>query len=313
MVLQLLASDQISADTALWIVANLVASSGFDLASTSTQHMTAVLIAAELLRVASGSESTVAIAVRLAERLAAQEAIHAVHAMTATEIATLADALSAAIQARFTAPETLGLAETIQFGLTVIVPEALDLDDALIPSLTLLLRAAETLAFIGRLDLPEGPFSAWVMNAETTGATSYSNFPFNSLFTHQGKTYGVAEDGLYELIGDNDDGDPIEAVVRTGDINFGTSREKNIPRAYLSVLTDGQLILKTISSVRGARTERFYELAAKDGNDEALRRVPLARGLRGVTWAFELRNVAGSDFDFADAEVLPVVLSRRGA
>jgi hypothetical protein len=307
------ADEALSLNDGIWLTANLLATSGFDLASTSTQHMTAVLIAAELLRVASGSSSTVGLAARLAERLAVQEVIHSVYAMTATEIATLADVLTAAITARFTAPESLALADRITFGLTVIVPETLGFDDDLTPSLTLLLRASETLAFIGRLDLPEGSFSAWVMNAETTGTTSYSNFPFNSLFTHQGKTYGVAEDGLYEMTGNTDDGEPIEAMVRTGDIGFGTSREKNIPRAYLNVLTDGRLILKTISSVRGARTERIYELAAKGGNDEALRRVPLARGLRGVTWAFEIRNVDGSDFDFADAEVIPVVLSRRGS
>lgn len=306
------AIEQLSLDVALWSTAHLLAASGLDLASETTATTTALLVAAELLQAASGTGPTLTLAVQLAERLVAQEVIAYVAELSAEEVAALATTLTAAIQARFNAPETLALAERIQSSLVVLGVETLTLEERMTPSLVAWLRAAETLAFIGKLDLPEGTFSAWVMNADTTGVTRYTQFPFNSLLTCQGKTYGVAEDGLYELTGDTDDGEPIEAFLRTGDLSFGTINEKNLPRAYLTLLTSGRMVLKTISSVRGARTERIYELVEKDGNDEALRRVVLARGLKGITWAFELRNISGSDFDFAGAQVLPVILHRRG-
>jgi hypothetical protein len=179
----------------------------------------------------------------------------------------------------------------------------------------MLLQATETLAFVGHLPLEDGDYSAWVMNAETTGTTSYSNFPFNSLVDHNGVTYGLTDTGLYRLEGETDDGADIVTTLRTGDMDFGSSREKNIPRAYLYVLTNGDLVLKTISTTHGARTERNYALTARTtdaGDDETLRRVSLARGLRGTWWSFELHNVDGAVVEFKGAEILPVVLSRRG-
>lgn len=158
-------------------------------------------------------------------------------------------------------------------------------------------------------------FQVWVMNADTRGTTSYSQFPMESLFVHQGVAYGVAETGLYRLEGDDDDGDPIQAVIASGDIDFGTSKQKNVPRAYLYLTQNGGMILKTITSLQGARHETYYELAQRPTDrqdDDTLRRVPLGRGVRGVWWRFEVHNVNGADFDFAGAEVLPVVLNRRG-
>lgn len=304
--------DRLSLSDAIRVVAHLLAANDFDVESASPASLTATFLVAELLRTASGVSNTATMAGQLAELLAASSAAIYVAELSADEVASLADALSTAIRARFTADSTLALADALAGGLSILIPDAFSASESTSPDVAVYLSAAERLAFIGRLALPEGAFSAWVLNADTTGVTSYSNFPFNSLATHRGVTYGLTETGLYELTGDTDDGTPIEAHLRTGDLDFGTSRDKNIPRAYLNLLTSGQVVLKTISSIRGARTERWYELAPKAGNDEALRRVPLARGLRGATWAFEVRNLEGATFEFSDAEVLPVVLSRRG-
>jgi len=182
-------------------------------------------------------------------------------------------------------------------------------------SLEVLLRANDTFAFIGKLPLEDGDYSAWVLNAETTGVTSYSNFPFNSLITHNNYTYGITETGLYRLEGSTDENNPINVSVKTGDIDFGISREKNVPRAYLYILTNGELVFKTISTHQGSRTERNYALTVRStdsDDDETMRRIPLARGLRGTWWSFELQNIDGASVEFKGAEVLPVVLSRRG-
>ncbi len=308
-----LAAEQMSLQDSIRYIATALASDGFSLTADTTYTTTAILFAAELLAVSSSTSTTLEIAETLTEILSALDAATFVENLTAEETVSFADALTTQIRARFTAGETLALADSIGYALTVICDELVGLSEDAAPNLILQLLAEERIAFIGKLPLEDGDYSAWVMNAETTGTTSYSNFPFNSLFTHEGVTYGITETGWYKLEGDDDDGTPIDAMLRTGDINFGTSRDKNVPRAYLYVLSDGNLVLKTVSSRFGSRTERPYVLALRDStDDEGLRRVRLARGLRGTAWSFEIHNVDGSSLDFEGAEVLPVVLSRRG-
>jgi hypothetical protein len=75
------------------------------------------------------------------------------------------------------------------------------------------------------------------------------------------------------------------------------------------------MILKTIVSRQGKRDEVYYALKARvtDGGDETgLRRERLGGGPRGVWWRFELHNVDGADFDLTGAEVMPMILSRKG-
>jgi hypothetical protein len=180
--------------------------------------------------------------------------------------------------------------------------------------LSALIREQNGLLFFSGLDFPdgEGKYYAWVMNTDSLGITQYTNFPFNSLTIWRGKALGLSETGLYELIGDDDDGTAIDVLVRTGDLDFGTSYHKNIIRAYLYLTSDDDFYIKTISTHRGKRNETWYKLESRLNEDDAqTRRVRFGRGNRGTTWAFELSNVGGADFALEKAEVMPVVLSRR--
>ena len=129
---------------------------------------------------------------------------------------------------------------------------------------------------------------------------------------HKGKYYGVAQRGLYELTGDNDNGRDISATLRTGDMDFGTRQHKNLVRAYLYLTSTDDIILKTTATHRGSRNEAFYRVSARAvADDGQTRRVRLGKGLRGTTWTLEITNVDGGDFDLRYAEVLPVLLDRR--
>jgi hypothetical protein len=314
--LQFTGADTFGLTSRIWLIAAALANDeSLSLTSDSAAATEAVLLVAERLALDLPAEVRLDLAIAITEAWAALDVLQYVQAMSAEETIALASDLTAAIRAQFQVPEALTLADTIHTSLVFLVPESLALDDDAATTVSMLLQADETLAFIGQLPLEEGDYSAWVMNAETTGTTSYSNFPFNSLVTHDGVAYGLTDTGLYRLEGTTDDGEDIVTTLRTGDMDFGSSREKNIPRAYLYVLTNGDLVLKTISTTHGARTERNYALTARAtdaGDDETLRRVPLARGLRGTWWSFELHNIDGAAIEFKGAEVLPVVLSRRG-
>jgi len=122
----------------------------------------------------------------------------------------------------------------------------------------------------------------------------------------------LTDTGLYELTGGTDDGVPIEALLRTGDLTFSSSSHKRIDRAYLYLTSTDAVLLKAISTHRGQRNEAWYRVNYRDGADDGqTRRVRLGKGLRGTTWAFELTNVDGGAFDLRGAEVLPLLLSRR--
>jgi hypothetical protein len=253
------------------------------------------------------------IAARLLEGLTALEVAGAVHGLSAAETATLADRLTRALWSTLAPREALALSDATERSFTMVfaADEALGLADAAVNLVELLLRTTETLAFLGRMPLEDGDYEGWVMNSDSLGVTQYGNVPFVALATHAERTLGLTETGLYVLEGDTDDGEPIAAMLRTGDLTFGTGQRKSVPRAYLYLRQDGDMILKTISSERGRRSEFWYRVVLRDGDDPGARRVRLGRGVRAVSWAFELVNVDGADFDLRGCEVLPVALSRR--
>lgn len=155
--------------------------------------------------------------------------------------------------------------------------------------------------------------TALVFNADTTGATRYSQFAFNSLVNYLGAVYGVASDGIYELSGDTDAGVAIPALVQTGDLAFTNEREKNVPRAYIVAQQKDALLFSTVSTRQGVRTKHQYEILIRDADaDDSFRKVVLGRGVRGTHWQFIVENVNGGDFSVSGMRVVVDTLGRKG-
>ena len=265
----------------------------------------------ERLGLSSTQSAAVSLYAALVESLTLRDLIASIDALSMSETVALADAIDRALLARVTTAETLALAEQMQFGLTLLVPEALGLEDSPSNSLTTTLGMSETLAFISRLALDGTEYEAWVMNTDTLGMTQYTQFPMNSLVSYNNRTYGIAETGLYLLDGSDDAGTPIDAHVRLGFMDFGTPHLKRMPRAYLHVKSDNALYLKVISERDGSRKEIWYSLGARDFDGLVTRRIKLGRGIEARHYALEVSNVDGGTLDLRDVKVLPVVLSRR--
>lgn len=146
----------------------------------------------------------------------------------------------------------------------------------------------------------------WVVNAETGASTRYENYEFNSFAKIGGRYFGCKADGIYQLDGDSDAGDPIRSMVSFGKQNFGTNALKRITNAYVGVSGAGRLFLKVMAEGQ----EYIY---AQRGYDEHLQvqRFDTGRGLR-VNWLeFELYNADGEDFELASVEFAIVPTSRR--
>jgi len=155
--------------------------------------------------------------------------------------------------------------------------------------------------------------TAWVFNADTSSTVRYTQFPFNSLVTHNGQPFGITADGIYLLSGDTDASEPIPAFVVTGDISFDTDKDKNVQYAYVQGIQDGDLTISTVVSRGGVRSLYWYDVLGRDDtSDGSLRRIRLGRGVRGTQWQFRIDNVDGCAFSVSSISVLVDAVARRG-
>lgn len=151
-------------------------------------------------------------------------------------------------------------------------------------------------------------YTGWCMNTRTFAVTTYGNFDFTSMIEMGGTLVGANEEGLFELSGGDDAGIPIPAHIRTGALDFDTSREKRVTEAWIGSRRDGELVLKTVTN---RQVERWYSLKRRKAglNDQ---RVTMHKGVRANYWEFELHNVEGSDFELDHIRLTPLILKRRG-
>lgn len=192
-------------------------------------------------------------------------------------------------------------------------------DDALVGAIEtasfaeLAVRAADTLGLTVRFGLDSGDYIAWVLNTESTGLTRYTNYPFNSFAKVGDRYYGLTSGGLYRLDGDSDEGEPIQARIRTGMFDFGDRVIKGIPEVYVGYSSDGTMRLRTIfvHPKSGEKTAADYRLMPRGAATTRENRFQGGRGVFSVDWDFELENVDGSGFELESIEFLPVPTSRR--
>lgn len=207
------------------------------------------------------------------------------------------------------AAEFVGSA-TPSLRLTAIVAEGMDLGAAHANTLELFARASEDLLLYATFRHGDTEYSGWVLNG---GAPSeYTNYPFNGFAAFAGKYYGTADDGLYELAGDTDAGDPIDVRLKTALMDFGTSVLKRAPDVYVSIANGNTLVLRVVTTGRnGVQREDVYTATVPAGSALHNSRVKVGAGLESTYWQWELQNVDGSAFELDELTFRPVVLSRR--
>lgn len=177
--------------------------------------------------------------------------------------------------------------------------------------LTMVLRDA--VGFVATLSFDDGEYIAWVLNVESKGLSSYTNFPHNSFANIGGRWAGATSQGLEWLDGDDDNGEDIHAFIRSGLHAFGTRLNKGMPEAFIGYASDGTLLLKmvVVDEESGDKHAAIYRLPARGAANIRANRFKVGRGLESVDWAFEIHNVDGAAFDLASVQFRPVILTRR--
>lgn len=151
---------------------------------------------------------------------------------------------------------------------------------------------------------PDGTFTTWAMNTRTGAVTEYDNFVFNSFAQVDNVAMAASSDGLYELLGDDDEGADILARIRSGFMQFGGTRLSRLKAAYIAMRGEGEVLLKIEEA--GNKTY-VYRV---DTRDMRSTKVHMGKGQRARYFAFELVS-AGQDFDLDTIEFVPIVVQRR--
>lgn len=148
----------------------------------------------------------------------------------------------------------------------------------------------------------------YAINLKTSATTEYSDaFAFNSMTrAHDGRYYGLKDDGLYLLEGDDDDLDNIEAMIGLGKSNLGSDMRKRLRVTYLGVESEAPMLLAL-----GAEGEQF-ELPARGASDEhKQQRIDMARGVKANLFTLDFYNTGGSGFKLSSIEVVPAPSNTR--
>lgn len=151
---------------------------------------------------------------------------------------------------------------------------------------------------------------AWLMNTESTAVSWYNNFGFESIAQVNDTTFAVGPGGIYELTGDDDNGDMIDASLRGGFMDFGTQQQKRIDTLYLGYTSTGTLraIVRTKDSGHPASA---FDMESRDASAPRNSRIVPAKGLVGTYWQVEFYNVSGAPFTVYDVSADLAISNRK--
>lgn len=151
-------------------------------------------------------------------------------------------------------------------------------------------------------------FSTVALHTESLALTTYTNYPFNSFAKFNGVWLGASSTGIFALAGATDAGTFIDAAMRTGITDFGSSHIKRVDRCYIGYRTDGNMILRVFTE---ELTSRDYLLTSTGAAGLHGNHVRIGKGLEARYWQFEIANKDGSDFELDMMEFKPTKLRRR--
>ena len=146
------------------------------------------------------------------------------------------------------------------------------------------------------------------INLSNMSVTQYCNYNFNSFCKIGDKHYGATDDGIFELVGDTDANEDIDAWLELPMSDFGISNVKRLRRIYLGYEATGDLTIKVKDN---EDNERQYPLDNIALDKQVGGEVTIERDQIGRYWGLRIDNVRGAYFAIDSIEVVPVVLGRK--
>jgi hypothetical protein len=136
-------------------------------------------------------------------------------------------------------------------------------------------------------------------DAPVDEVTRYTNFPFTHIVRFQGDYFGVAADGLYQLGGATDDGEPIAYSIKTCSSDFKAPELKTIASAYLA----GRIGPLTVTLHAGEDGAESYAYAAPRGPTAKAHREKFGKGAKNRYFALALAGEDEMELDSIELEI----------
>ena len=166
------------------------------------------------------------------------------------------------------------------------------------PALTLVASGGE---------IVEASYEAYTINMSTGAVTRYTDFAFDNVLRFGNRFFGVRADGVYELAGDTDNGEPIIAQVRTFGTDFEQTNAKRIVYAYIVGDIGPDLAVGVKPNMS---PEYSYPTEWVPSPGVQTSRVKTGRGLRGTYYQFSMTNQDGRPFEIHRLEAVSYTTSR---
>lgn len=148
-------------------------------------------------------------------------------------------------------------------------------------------------------------YEAWAVNLKSQigGAkevTHYTDYPFTRIVRFGQSYYGVADDGLYLLDGEQDAGKPIDWVLCTPTTDFGSNQKKNPASCYMGGRI-GTPVSFTVFT--GEAREDAYQYTSPRHENAQNHRQAFGRGLDARYYTFQAEGDGALQLDDLSFEV----------
>lgn len=306
------------AQDAFRFVLDMIINETLDLDDEFTITPEAILALSSQLMLQDETMGLMTAIVTITSSLVLLDRVRADQTVTITSAVALADVVTANLTLITTlVSDAMLLAETsgLLFA-SALVSSALVLDDGVEGFITALMSLEDGAHFAVRFSTPEGDeFVGYVLNTRNAAIATLPDHPFNSMAVLKlgGKqlTIAAGKDGVYTFGGDTFDGEPINASVRLGLNDFGTSALKHVANAFVGYTSDGELRLIAITTDGGRKKENWYKLKARSAQSVVDGRIDIAKGLTARYWGWEIENIEGANFQLDQLQVWPMIIQRR--
>ncbi len=146
-----------------------------------------------------------------------------------------------------------------------------------------------------------------ILNTENNGLSEYYNYRFNSFAFFNGQYLGANENGIYVLLGDNDDGSNINAEVKTSLSDYNDSYQKRIHNVVLGIDTDDTMAV-SINNEQYQDNKSDLVVSGQVGLGNY--KYKANKGMKGRYWSVKVKNVSGADFSLDNIKAMVEILSR---
>ncbi len=188
--------------------------------------------------------------------------------------------------------------------------DAAAISDGIDSRLTAINLIAEAVTLVVHVTIGGERYIGWAMNAATTAMSEYSMPEINSMAQHGDDYLAAGPDGIYKMTGAKDFDEVFPVYLKTGMLDFGSDEIKRVSKAYLAYNASGHVRMKVVAVLGGKVTEYWYRLTNHAGQSTDVGKIPVAQGLSGRYWQFELVSDADS-VQFDVVSIMPIKLNRR--